>query len=375
MNSLVSKARWLGALVAAAALLLAGAGSAGADDAPDGPVRGLPGTVVLDSPPFSEPASVAVSPDGRKAYVSVKDGVSGVKLKVVDTQSGTIAATVTLTTEYGANAGPVAVSPDGSRVYVLFGAMRLLPLSTLSAVDTATNTVVSTTLAPNQPRPDGTGDGGLSALTVSPDGSRVYVTQDGPSLWHQPTQPGARVLEFSPQQQAFTAAVTVPGRSLGSVVTRPDGAGTYVSTDEGLVHLDTSVEPPAVTGTVATPSTKAALALTPDGTRVYGVSSTGTGYTLDPATDTVTATMNLGITRAQALTSPSMSPDGTRLYIACLDYASSTGRVRILSLDTSTNTLVPAEAVTGLNFVTGLAAGPDGHTLYIVDGALKIVGI
>ncbi|MFD8086786.1 hypothetical protein ACFV4F_34400 [Kitasatospora sp. NPDC059722] len=357
--------------MAAGALLLAGAGAAGADDAPDGPVRGVPQTVALGS----EPASVAVGPDGRTAYVSVKDGMNGVKLKAVDTRSGAVTATVTLTTGYGADAGPVAVSPDGSRVYVLFGAMSLLPLSTLGAVDTATGTVVSTTLAPDQPRPDGTSPGGLSALTVSPDGSRVYVTQDGPSPWHQPVQPGARVLEFSPQQQAFTAAVTVPGRSLWSVVTRPDGADTYVSTDEGLDHLDTGAEPPAVAGTVAAPGTRTALALAPDGTRVYGVSSTGTGYTVDPAADTVTATTDLGITPAQTLHDPSVSPDGTRLYIACLDSSSSTGKARILSLDTSTNTPVPAEAVTGLNWVTALAVGPDAHTLYIADGDLRIVGI
>ncbi|MFJ2582916.1 hypothetical protein [Kitasatospora aureofaciens] len=372
MNSLVSKARWLGALAAAGALLLAGAGAAVADvpDGSDGPVRGVPRTVALDA----SPASVAVSPDGRKAYVAVKDSTHGAKLKVVDTQNGAITAVVTLTTGFGADAGPVAVSPDGSRVYMLFGTSRKVPLSMLGTIDTATNTLVSSTAAPDQPRPAETNPGGLGALTVSPDGARVYVAQDGPAAWHRPAQPGARVLTFSPQQQTYTSTVTVPGRYLGSIVARPGGADAYVGTDEGLVHLDTTAEPPAVADTVATTAgTVAGLALSPDDTRLYGVGDSGTGYTVDLATDTVTATMD--ITPGQRLQNPSVSADGTRLYMVQQDYTSTDSKASVLSLDTSTNTLVPTEGVTGLNYVTSLAVGPDAHTFYLTaNGGLRIIG-
>ncbi|MET8630360.1 hypothetical protein ABZW30_42785 [Kitasatospora sp. NPDC004669] len=239
----------------------------------------------------------------------------------------------------------------------------------MGVIDTATNTLVSGTAAPDQPRPAGTSPGALGALAVSPDGTRVYVTQGGPASANRPAQEGARVLQFSPQQQAFTATVTVPGRSPGSIVARPDSADAYVSTGNGLVHLDTSDETPVVAGTIAVPS-GAFLALSPDGTRLYGVGG-GKDYIVDLATDTVTATMD--IAPGQQLQNPSVSADGTRLYMVQQSWDS--GKTSVLSLDTSTNTLVPTEGVTGLDRVTSLVVGPDAHTFYVtVNAGLRIIG-
>ncbi|MGW7585190.1 hypothetical protein ACWGKU_28930 [Kitasatospora sp. NPDC054768] len=370
MNSLLSKARWLGSLAAGAALLLAGPGSAGAvTGTSGGPVTGVPRTVELDS----SPASVAVGPDGRKAYVAVKDSINGAKVKVVDTQSGAITAVVTLSTGFGAGPGPLAVSPDGSRVYVLFSTARKAPLSSLGAIDTATDTVVSSTEAPDQPRPDGTLPGALTSLAVSADGARVYVGQDGPARYHRPAEPSARVLSFSPQQQGFTAAVPVPGRYLGSIVTPPTGDAAYAATDENLVRLDTGTGTPTVAGAIAAPiGSVPSLALSPDGTRLYGVGNDGTGYAVDLATD---ALSTLDISPGQWLQNPSVGADGTRLYMVQQDLTSTDGKASVLALDTATDTLVPAEGITGLNWVTGLALGPDAHTFYLtVDSGLQIVG-
>ncbi|MFD0407916.1 hypothetical protein [Kitasatospora sp. NPDC127116] len=370
MNSLLSKARWLGSLAAGAALLLAGSGSAGAVTGTSGePVPGVPRTVELDS----SPASVAVGPDGRKAYVAVKDSINGAKVKVVDTQSGAITAVITLSTGLGAGPGPLAVSPDGSRVYVLFSTARKAPLSSLGAIDTATDTVASSTEAPDQPRPDGTLPGALTSLAVSADGARVYVGQDGPARYHRPAEPSARVLSFSPQQQGFTAAVPVPGRYLGSIVTPPAGDAAYAATDENLVRLDTGTGTPTVAGAIAAPiGSVPSLALSPDGTRLYGVGNDGTGYAVDLATD---ALSTLDISPGQWLQNPSVGADGTRLYMVQQDLTSSDGKASVLALDTATNTLVPTEGITGLNWVTGLALGPDAHTFYLtVNSGLQIVG-
>ncbi|MFF4924813.1 hypothetical protein ACFY4B_29835 [Kitasatospora sp. NPDC001261] len=369
MNSLVSTARWLGSLAVAGALLLTGSGSAGAaTHTSGGPVPGVPQTVELDS----SPASVAVSPDGHKAYVAVKDTTKGAKVKVVDTQSGAITAVVTLSTGLGAGPGPLAVSPDGSRVYVLFSTARKAPLSSLGAIDTATDTVVSSTEAPDQPRPDGTFPGALTSLAVSPDGATVYVGQDGPARYHRPAEPGARVLSFSPQQQAYTTAVPVPGHYLGSIVTSPDGDTAYTATDENLVRLDTSTTTPTITGTTpATIGSRPILALSPDATRLYGVGNNGTGYAVDLATDTLTT---LDLAPGQWLQNPSVSADGTRLYLVLQDLTSGDSKASVLALDTATNTLVPAEEITGLNWVTALALGPDAHTFYLtVNSTLRIL--
>ncbi|MER7850430.1 YncE family protein [Kitasatospora sp. NPDC096077] len=370
MNSLVSKARWLGTLLTAGALLLGAAGPAAAGGHHGGPVRGVPRTVALDA----SPAAVAVSPDGRRAYVAVKDSIHGLKLKTVDTRTGAITAVVTLTTGFGGDAGPMAVSPDGSRVYVLLGPNRHFPASVLGVVDTATDTLVSSTEVPDQPRPSGTYPGGLSALAVSPDGSQVYVTQDGPASWHRPPRPGARVLSFSAKRQAFTDALSIPGRYPASIVVRPDGDDAYVATETGLVHLALDDEPPAVVGTVAaTAGTIVNLALDPDDTHVHGVGDDGKGYTVDLDTDTVDATFD--IAPGQRLQNPAVSRDGSRLYAVGQDTTSPDGKASVLSLDLATHHLVPTEGVPGLQYVTGLAVGPDGHTFYVtVNDTLRIIG-
>ncbi|MGW1176554.1 hypothetical protein ACWD4P_22910 [Kitasatospora sp. NPDC002543] len=379
MNPLVSTARWLGSLAVAGALLLTGTGTAGAvggtsgsmsGGTSGGPVAGVPQTVELDS----SPASVAVSPDGRRAYVAVKDTTNGAKVKVVDTQSGAVTAVVTLSTGFGAGPGPLAVSPDGSRVHVLFSTARKAPLSVLGTIDTATGTVVSSTAAPDQPRPDGTLPGALTSLAVGPDGATVYVGQDGPARYHRPAEPGARVLSFSPQQQAFTAAVPVPGRYLGSIVTAPNGDTAYTATDENLVRLDTGTGTPTVAGTTPAPiGAVPSLALSPDGTRLYGVGNNGTGYAVDLATDTLAT---LDIAPGQWLQNPSVAADGTRLYMLQQDLTSSDGKASILALDTATGALVPGEEITGLAWVTALALGPDAHTFYLaVNSTLRILAL
>ncbi|MFB6889066.1 YncE family protein [Kitasatospora sp. NPDC056327] len=363
MNSLVSKARWLSSLVIAGVLLVAGAGTAGArtDDGGAGPVRGVPRVVQLGA----GGQSVAVSPDGRRAYVSTASRGRGAGLAVVDTQSGAVTAHLLLSGGYYAVAGGVAVSPDGSRVYVLYGTGYGTPVSLLGVVDTATNTLVAGVAPPAQTTPPTFLPGNLDALTVSADGSRVYVTQFGPSAPQRPTQAGTRVLQFDTGPQAFTGAVTLPGAFTGSVVARPGGGDVYVAAG-GLTHLDTSGGSPVVANTnPAVGGSFAGLALSPDDTRLFGVDGAGRGFTVDLATDAVTA--SYAITPGRWLRTLSVNAAGTRLYTLTQDGS-------LLAIDTATNAVAPGEGVPGLN-ASDVALGPDGHTFYAVSVAsLRIIG-
>ena len=58
----------------------------------------------------------------------------------------------------------IAVSPDGSKVYVTNEYSN-----TVSVIDTATNTVTATVPVESYP----------SGVAVSPDGTRVYVVNEG----------------------------------------------------------------------------------------------------------------------------------------------------------------------------------------------------
>jgi len=78
-------------------------------------------------------------------------------VSVIDTATNTVVSTIPV----GISPGGVAVTPDGSKVYVT----NFLS-NTVSVIATATNTVVSTI-------PVGTDPAGVA---VTPDGSKVYVT-------------------------------------------------------------------------------------------------------------------------------------------------------------------------------------------------------
>jgi YVTN family beta-propeller protein len=86
--------------------------------------------VVATVPVGSTPIAVAVTPDGKHAYVVNQGSSPGVS--VIDTASNTVVATIS------AGSGPtgVAVTPDGKHAYVAnTGSNNVL------VINTATNTV------------------------------------------------------------------------------------------------------------------------------------------------------------------------------------------------------------------------------------------
>ena len=87
----------------------------------------------------SSPSSVAVSPDGRLAYVALSSDM----VAVIDTSSNVVSlAQIDAAAESGAHA--LALSPDGARVYVTDGADRVL--RSMSLVDGTSVTIGRSTL-------------------------------------------------------------------------------------------------------------------------------------------------------------------------------------------------------------------------------------
>ncbi|WP_327675609.1 hypothetical protein [Kitasatospora sp. NBC_00458] len=348
----MSKARWTGSLVASAVLLLtgAGAGAAVADTVPaatDGTAIGW------------RALGLAVSPEGNRAYVVAADRSGSrtpVVLRTVDTRTGAVVAELPLADD--GTAGRPVVSQDGRRLYVLVS-------DRLVAVDTATATVLSRTPAPDQPRPDGWSTGGLTGLAVSPDGSKVYVDQDGPEAYGQGVRPG-RVLVFGTPQGAFTASVPLRGHTVSAIALQPGGAGAYVSTDAGLEHLDTTAPVPTVLRTVARIGATKELTASPDGLHLYALGSqadAGTGYVVDTVNDTARPVFTFADGPVD-LHYVAVSPDGGRVHVLKGGW---TPQASVLSYDTATDTGVPGETLTGfgLDGVSAAAVAPGGHTLYL----------
>ncbi len=150
------------ALVCAIAIVLGGAPSSAQNAyiANDGDntvsvIATATNTVVgLPIPVGSNPAGVAVTPDGGDNTVSV-----------IATATNTVTATIPI----GDRATGVAVTPDGSKVYVANGRGLVAFSAGVSVIATATDTVVGL------PIRVGPGPAHHWGMAVTPDGSKVYV--------------------------------------------------------------------------------------------------------------------------------------------------------------------------------------------------------
>jgi YVTN family beta-propeller protein len=104
------------------------------------------------------PAFVAITPDGRTAYVTNQGGQEGSgDISVVDTPSRAVVRTI----QAGRRPTGIAITPNGTRAYV-----ANLGSNTVSVINTVTQTLVGTI-------PVGSGPFGVA---ITPDGNRVYVT-------------------------------------------------------------------------------------------------------------------------------------------------------------------------------------------------------
>ena len=104
--------------------------------------------------PGSNFYALAITPDGKHAYVTSSSFSSGTVL-VIDTASNIVVATIPV----GTDQLSVAITPDGKQVYVT----NVVSVN-VSVIATATNTVVATV------------GSSATGVAVTPDGKHAYVT-------------------------------------------------------------------------------------------------------------------------------------------------------------------------------------------------------
>jgi YVTN family beta-propeller protein len=246
---------------------------------------------------------VAVAPGGQRIYVTGFNASSTVA--VID---GTTNAVITLIPVGSFPAG-VAVSPDGTRVYVANGAG-----GSISVIDAGTNTVIQTIPVAAGAQPVG--------VVVSPDNTRLYVSER--------TGISSGLLEaYSTATYTLIGSAPLPGPA-SQVVVSPDGTRAYVADDNANVSVISVSGLPTKILDIVTPSVVAgALALTPDGTRLYASDfGDATVYAISTATNAVVAAIPVG-NQPSGL---SATPDGTRIYVANF----TDGTVSVISVASNT---------------------------------------
>jgi YVTN family beta-propeller protein len=260
------------------------------------------------------PRGVAVTPDGKRVYVTCKatndsSSICNDIVSVIDTETNKVTSTV----EVGLEPAGIAVTPDGKKVYVVNGAV-----GTISVVDTATNRVTSTIDIGN-----GNGWGEGKGIAVAPDGKKVYVVTDR----------GVSVIDT--ETNKVTSTVEVGLEPAGIAVT-PDGKKIYVTICgiDNVAVIDTATNKVTATMPVESPG---GVAVTPDGSKVYVANFYNNSVSvIDTTTTNVSAMVNLGAYGLTLSRGIVVTPDGKKVYVANYGSDSVPGNT-ISIIDTATN--------------------------------------
>jgi len=195
----------------------------------------------------------------------------------------------------GVGAGPsfLVGTPDGSRVYVANRGD-----GNVSAIDTASNTVVDTITLGMLGAVD------ISGMIITPDGTRIYMSAGNTSN---------SVFVIDTTRNDVVGVVPVGARDVGAspgaLAVSPDGTRVYVANffRQSVSVIDTSIL--AEVATVQVGLLPAALLVTSDGARIYVANMGGNSVSvIDTTSNTAVATVAVGRgPRNAVLVSPSYS--------------------------------------------------------------------
>jgi YVTN family beta-propeller protein len=224
-------------------------------------------TIATISVPVLVGGQIALTPDGRYAYVT-KSGRATLaepdhrNVVVIDTADNAVAAVIPV----GGLPQEVVVTPDGRHAYVMVATDR--SGYQVEVIDTASNAVTATIHSPD----DATSfDATFRQMTMTADGSFIHVI-DSPM-----------VLVISTASNVITEAVSVDSGIVDPAAIAPDGRYIYTATYSGtswrqsfaVVKVDTgsgtvaATIPLDVTDFIATSSPLRGITVAPDGRYVY----------------------------------------------------------------------------------------------------------
>lgn len=294
---------------------------------------------------------IAITPDGRKAYVAYGD------VTIIDTS--TLAFIGTINT--GGFASDVAITPDGTKAYVANSYDE-----SVSVISTATNKVTATVE---------TGfSGGISTpswprrITISPDGSKAYVTAE--LEYTNPVMFEVFVIDTATDKR--TGLLVGDAEHISALALSPDGSRAYLAEyySNQIEIVDTrTLETIDVIPSISSPT---ALALAPDGSRLY-VAGEYDLYSVETDTLAVTAiapdAYDVANRVAPFSTAIVVSPDGTRAFVSNRSYENSA-----YMIDTAKNA-VTAKAFTKGEYPDGIAILPNGSKVFVANAGSNSVSV
>ncbi|MBN3865798.1 YncE family protein, partial [Pseudomonas frederiksbergensis] len=246
--------------------------------------------VIATIPSYLGGSGIAVSPDNSRIYVCMQSLYSSPRLAVIDAKSFVIIRQITIDI-----AGRVVLSPDGTRVYVVGTTASDFPNGRLIVIDAVQLQPVRTMALQNN----------SSNVTVSPDGTHVYgVNANGGGGSSQGT-----ISVINAQTFSVLKHIEVGSNPHGTVVS-PDGRFIYTIRSYGDVLVVIDARTLSVIREIPVGGSGYYLSISPDGKHL--VSSTGTtGVVVDTGTFDVKR-----ILPGDPFDSTAFTPDGTRVFAA-----------------------------------------------------------
>ena len=273
-----------------------------------------------------EPVAMAITPDGKTAYVASGATNSGAEPTLAQTVTAIDLTTNTpgkpMDLQWSADA--IVITPDGKTAYLING----FPSRTLTAVDLATNTPGKSITLRGEP----------VAIAMAPDG-KAYVCTVTSTGTPSDSRTVSEFMSLDPATGTLGKPVKLSGQP-GAIAIAPDGKTAYVAiySSGAVTPIDlttnTAGKPIKVSGrpkAMMLYGQPMAIAIAPDGKTAYVANgATGTVTPIDLATDTPGKPISLsGKPGADAI---AITPDGTAAYVA--NQPSST----VTPIDLTTNT-------------------------------------
>ncbi|MDX8140636.1 hypothetical protein SK854_00820 [Lentzea sp. BCCO 10_0061] len=276
----------------------------------------------------SNAISVEISPNGALAYVS---NAADRTVSAIDTATRTVTGTI------GVDPQPegIGFSPDSRTAYVAHGDLTATT-GKVSVIDTATRTVVRTiSVAPMGP---------AEAVVVSPDGKKAYVS-------------GYNYMAVIDTATGVSRAISV-GNSYGADITiSPDGSRVYIADFYTSKIWVVSTATEQTIAAVQLPTAPTRLAITPDGLRVYVTSAQANKvYMISTAANAVHATLDVpgrpvGVAAA---------PNGSRIFVT--GYEGHT----LVTVNVENNVIVQTRPIG--RYPNSVAVTPNGLEAWALQG-------
>jgi YVTN family beta-propeller protein len=241
------------------------------------------GATVAVIPLGGEPYDVAITPDGRYAYVTLR---AGKRVTVIDLSTLSILKSIPV----GNVPRGIAITPDGTRAFVTNAGSN-----NVSVIDVATNTVIGS------PIPVGQMPWGIA---ITRGGDRAYVVN----------RTSSTVSAIDLVSQTVIAVMPVDQEPVEIMISPRDRMAYVTST------IANTVVPIDITSNTVLPSIPVGhfprdLAITPDGRAIFVADSqSGTVSVVDPAQSAAVASIFLGTTAIPS--GVTITPDGQHVLVS-----------------------------------------------------------